>query len=190
MRTKPRGLIANAAWLLALLSGITLLAARAPAGSIASTARDLANGSGKTPGSNRAGRTTPDATAEIRSLLEGQARAWNRGDLEGFLAGYWNSEETSFAGSQGILHGWQALLERYRKSYPDRKAMGALEFSGLEITPLCPDAALVLGKWHLEREAGPIGGVFSLVLRHFPGGWRIIADHTSVVPNAVPGGAR
>jgi len=117
----------------------------------------------------------------VRRLLEDQAAAWNRGDLDGFLAGYWNSEKTAFAGSQGILHGWKVLRERYRKNYPDRKAMGTLTFSALEVTPLCARAALVLGKWHLDREAGAVGGVFSLVLRQFPEGWKIIADHTSLV---------
>jgi ketosteroid isomerase-like protein len=115
-------------------------------------------------------------------LLEEQAAAWNRGDLDGFAEGYWKSERTAFAGTQGILRGWQALVERYRRSYPDRKAMGTLTFSNLEITPLCADASLVLGRWQLAREAGPVVGVFSLVLRRFPEGWRIIADHTSVVP--------
>ena len=131
-------------------------------------------------------RAAEDNSAAIRRVLEEQAAAWNRGDVEGFLAGYWKSDATAFAGTQGILHGWQALLERYRRSYPDRRAMGTLAFSRLEVTLLCDDAALVLGHWHLEREAGLTGGVFSLVLRRFPEGWRIIADHTSVVP-AAPG---
>jgi len=133
-------------------------------------------------------RAAEDNSAAIRRVLEEQAAAWNRGDVEAFLAGYWKSDATAFAGTQGILRGWQALRERYRRSYPDRRAMGTLTFSGLEVTVLCDDAALVLGRWHLEREAGPTGGVFSLVLRRFPEGWRIIADHTSVVP-AAPGGS-
>jgi hypothetical protein len=189
MPTRRWDFIASAAWLLALLAGITLLALRAPAGSMPSPAQDLTDGSSRVPSPDGAGGTAPDATAEIRSLLDGQATAWNRGDVEGFVAGYWNSEETAFVGSQGILHGWQPLLDRYRKTYPDRKAMGTLEFSGLEITLLCRDSALVLGEWHLEREAGPIGGVFSLVLKRFPHGWQIIADHTSTVPGSAPGSA-
>ena len=132
------------------------------------------------------GRPALPADAAVRSVLDEQASAWNRGDVDGFLTGYWNSEKTVFAGSKGITRGWQALKQRYRSSYPDRKAMGTLTFSGLDVTPLCPDAALVVGHWHLDREAGPVGGVFSLVLRQFPEGWRIIADHTSVVPEAPP----
>lgn len=133
-------------------------------------------------------RTESGALAEIRKLLAEQQAAWNRGDQDEFLLGYWNSDETAFAGTQGIVRGWRGLRERYRKGYPDRAAMGRLEFSDLEVTPLCSEAALALGKWHLEREAGPIGGVFSLVLRRFPEGWRIVADHTSVVPAAAPAG--
>jgi ketosteroid isomerase-like protein len=123
----------------------------------------------------------PAVSAEIRRLLADQQSAWNRGDQDEFLKGYWQSESTAFVGTQGIVRGWQGLRERYRKGYPDRRAMGTLEFSELEVTPLCAEAALALGKWHLEREAGLVGGVFSLVLRHFPEGWRIVADHTSVV---------
>ena len=126
----------------------------------------------------------PDVAVEIRTLLDAQSAAWNRGDVEGFMAGYWKSEKTTFSGANGVLRGWQAVLERYRRDYPDRAAMGTLTFSGLEITALAPDAALVLGNWHLERASGPVGGVFSLVLRKFPEGWRILHDHTSAVASA------
>ena len=125
-----------------------------------------------------------DAGAAIRELLDRQSTDWNRGDIEGFMAGYWKSEKTTFAGSNGVSHGWQALLERYRRTYPDRAAMGALTFSELEITTLAPDAALVLGRWHLERASGPVGGVFSLVIRKLPEGWRVVHDHTSAVESA------
>lgn len=121
------------------------------------------------------------AEATVRALLEAQNAAWNRGDIEGFMTGYWKSENTTFAGAKGVSRGWQALLDRYRRDYPDRAAMGALTFSDLEITVLAPDAALVLGHWHLDRATGPVGGVFSLVVRKFPEGWRIIHDHTSTV---------
>lgn len=125
-----------------------------------------------------------DAGAAIRDLLDRQSAAWNRGDVEGFMAGYWKSEKTTFAGSNGVFRGWQALLERYRRTYPDRAAMGTLTFSELEITTLAPDAALVLGRWHLDRSSGPVGGVFSLVVRKLPEGWRIVHDHTSAAESA------
>jgi len=140
------------------------------------------------PASGTTGAGSGQDSADIRRVLTDQQEAWNRGDLDAFLLGYWQSDSTAFAGTQGIVRGWPGLRERYRKGYPDRRAMGTLTFSELEITQLCSDAALVLGHWHLDREAGPVGGVFSLVLRRFPEGWRIIADHTSSVPMAAPAG--
>jgi len=132
-------------------------------------------------GATRAATHGVDDAAQIRGVLTAQQEAWNRGDVDAFLDGYWHSDKTAFAGTQGIVRGWEGLRERYRKSYPGRREMGTLAFSELEVTPLCADAALALGHWHLDREAGPVGGVFSLVLRRFPEGWRIIADHTSAV---------
>src|SRR6266403_1579321 len=122
----------------------------------------------------------PDQQSEaIRAVLNTQQAAWNRGDIPAFLEGYWNSAELTFSGDDGIVRGYSGLLQRYRKSYPDRAAMGELDFSGLEIRILAPDAALVLGHWHLNKAAGEAGGVFTLVFRRFPTGWRIIHDHTS-----------
>lgn len=119
------------------------------------------------------------AEAEVRAVLDAQVAAWNRGDLDGFMQGYWESSKTTFAGSSGILCGWQEVLERYRRNYPDRRSMGTLTFSHLEVTFLSPKAALVLGRWQLQRASDRPGGVFTLVLRRFPQGWRIIHDHTS-----------
>ncbi len=121
-----------------------------------------------------------DAEAELRALLDAQASAWNRGDLEGFMETYWNSEETAYVSSKGIERGWQAVLDRYKRVYPDRRAMGTVKFSGVEISLLSPEAVLVLGHWHLKAEGLERGGVFTLVVRKFPEGWRIILDHTSV----------
>lgn len=122
---------------------------------------------------------SPDQAA-IRALLETQQAAWNRGDVEAFMRGYWKSERTEFVGADGIERGWQAVLERYHRKYPDRRAMGQLTFSDLEITMLGRDAAYVLGRWQLEREKDRPGGVFTLIARKFPEGWRIIHDHTSL----------
>lgn len=123
---------------------------------------------------------TNDAEKAIRALLEEQVAAWNRGDVEAFMAGYWKSEQTSFSGVNGVTRGWDGLLNRYKKNYPDRKAMGKLSFGRIEVTPLCGDAAMILGEWQLERE-NPVAGVFTLVARRFPEGWRIIHDHTDAV---------
>lgn len=115
----------------------------------------------------------------IHGVLAAQQEAWNRGDVDAFLVGYWHSPELTFSGSSGVSRGWDGVLARYKKNYPDRAAMGQLDFSNLEFRFLGADHALVLGRWHLKREKGEIGGVFSLVWQRFPEGWRIIHDHTS-----------
>jgi len=121
----------------------------------------------------------------IEQILREQQLAWNRGDIEKFVEGYWRSPELTFSGSSGVQRGWDAVLARYRRSYPDRAAMGQLDFADLEFRFLAPDAALVLGRWHLSRHPdNDAGGVFSLVLQKFPEGWRIIHDHTSAVAAA------
>jgi beta-aspartyl-peptidase (threonine type) len=122
--------------------------------------------------------------AAVRGVLEAQETAWNEGKVDVFLVGYWKSDSLTFSGSQGITRGFAGVQERYRKSYPDRQSMGKLGFTGLEVRILNPDAALVLGQWHLTRARGDIGGGFSLVFQRFPEGWRIVHDHTSVVPAA------
>lgn len=126
-----------------------------------------------------------DRTA-IQAVLSAQQAAWNRGDADAFLIGYWHSPELTFSGSSGVSRGWDGVLARYKKNYPDRAAMGQLDFSDLECHFLGADAALVLGKWHLKREKGDIGGVFTLVWQRFPEGWKIIHDHTSAVTPANP----
>lgn len=122
-----------------------------------------------------------DRTA-IMAVLTTQQNDWNKGDIPGFMAGYWNSSELTFAGTRGFTRGWQPVMERYRKSYADKAAMGTLDFQELDIRSLGTDAALVLGKWHLQRQAGDVGGIFTLVLQRFPEGWRIVHDHTTQSP--------
>jgi uncharacterized protein (TIGR02246 family) len=118
-------------------------------------------------------------TAAIRLVLADQQSAWNRGDLDGFMQGYWHSAELTFLGSRGVTRGWEPVLARYRQNYPDRSAMGHLDFSNLELRLLGSDAAVVLGRWHLQRAHDQPGGVFTLVFQRFADGWRIIHDHTS-----------
>ena len=118
----------------------------------------------------------------ISAVLNAQVAAWNRGDVDAFLEGYWRSPEVSFGGANGFTKGWDGVRDHYKKRYADRAAMGTLDFSGLEFRFLGRDAALVLGHWHLQREQGDIAGVFSLVWQRFPEGWRIVHDHTSQVP--------
>jgi beta-aspartyl-peptidase (threonine type) len=117
----------------------------------------------------------------IHAVLGSQQSAWNRADVDAFLVGYWRSPELTFSGSSGVARGWDGVLARYKKNYPDRATMGQLDFSELEFRFLGPDAALVLGRWHLKREKDDVGGVFTLVWQRFPDGWKIIHDHTSTV---------
>jgi ketosteroid isomerase-like protein len=119
--------------------------------------------------------------AAITTVLNAQQAAWNRGDVDAFLVGYWHSPELTFSGSNGVSRGWDGVMARYKKNYPDRAAMGQLDFSELEFRFLGRDAALVLGRWHLKRDKGDIGGVFSLVWQRFPEGWKIVHDHTSAL---------
>lgn len=125
------------------------------------------------------------STVAIRAVLNDQQSAWNRGDVDAFIKGYWNSPDLTFAGSSGVTRGWEPVLARYRKNYPDAAAMGHLDFSDLEVRMLGNDAALVLGRWHLKRANDEPSGVFTLVFQRFPEGWRIIHDHTSA--DAKPG---
>src|SRR5882672_12891765 len=91
------------------------------------------------------------AAEAIKAVINAQAAAWNRGDLEGYMDGYDRSPNTEFVGGDTITRGWQTVLDRYRKNYSSREKMGALTFSDLQITILSKDAALVLGRWHLKR---------------------------------------
>lgn len=132
-------------------------------------------------------KKSSSAESDIRAVLDAQVAAWNRGDIEGFMAGYWKSEQTTFLSSGGVSRGWQALLDRYKRGYPDKKAMGTLAFTDLEITMLGKHAALIIGRWQIERESSAglqagtsrLGGVFTLVAKKFSQGWRIVSDHTS-----------
>lgn len=116
---------------------------------------------------------------EIRSVLLKQVSAWNRGDIQGFMRGYYNSEKLVFISGDNITRGWSPTLERYKRNYDSREKMGVLSFSDLEFTFLSRKAAVVIGSWSLERANDRPHGKFSLVFRRFKKGWRIILDHTS-----------
>jgi ketosteroid isomerase-like protein len=123
-----------------------------------------------------------NATDEIQNLLQSQQDAWNRGDIDAFMEGYWRSDKTVFVSGDEVTRGWQKVLDRYKKKYSDRAKMGTLTFSDLEITPLSADAAVALGAWKLKRAQDHPHGRFTLIFRRFPEGWRIIHDHTSEAP--------
>ncbi len=116
--------------------------------------------------------------AEIRKVMDAQVTAWNAGDIDGFMRGYWNSPELVFV-STNVTRGWQPTIDRYKKSYDSRAKMGTLTFSDLEIEVLSKDAAKVLGSWSLAREKDNPNGKFTLIFRKFKDGWKIVHDHTS-----------
>ena len=120
-----------------------------------------------------------DDEAAIREVLAAQAAAWNRGDLEAFMAGYWRDEGLRFASGNRVRRGWQATLDGYRRRYADPAAMGRLHFSELEIEATGPDAALVFGRWSLIRAQDQPHGLFTLLMRRMADGWKITRDHTS-----------
>ena len=119
--------------------------------------------------------------AAIRKVLQSQVEAWNRHDLDTFMAGYWNSTELTFFSGATVTHGWQPTLERYRKKYQSPGTeMGKLEFQDLQVEMLGPKAAFVRGKFLLTLSDGNRPhGLFTLVFREFPEGWRIVHAHSS-----------
>ena len=126
-------------------------------------------------------KTNPEAARRaIVQVLTTQTAAWNRGDIPGFMQGYWQSDSLVFIGRKGPTYGWQPTLANYQKNYPDAAAMGKLDFRGLRVSLIAPGAAQVVGNWHLARPAaGDLQGYFLLVFRQIGGKWVVVADHTS-----------
>jgi beta-aspartyl-peptidase (threonine type) len=133
------------------------------------------------------GCATPDLERDrqdILGVLGAQAEAWNRGDLDAFLAGYRRSDRTVFAGGDKVHRGFEAMARRYREAYPTKEKMGRLTFSNLAFEQLEPAQAVVTGSWELDvagTDKHP-GGVFTLIWRRFDEGWKIVHDHTSSRP--------
>ncbi len=119
--------------------------------------------------------------ARILERMSAQEAAWNAGDLDGFMAAYWRSDSLLFVGSRGPSRGWDTTLDNYRRSYPDRMAMGQLTFGVEELTFAGQDHALMLGSWRLDRTEGldTLSGWFSLVWERKQGDWVIVRDHSS-----------
>jgi uncharacterized protein (TIGR02246 family) len=118
---------------------------------------------------------------EIQKVIEDQQSAWNRHDLEAFMSGYWNSPDLTFFSGAHESKGWQAALDRYKKNYQSAgHEMGKLEFANLRIEMLGPEAAFVRGEFHLTMSDGKTPhGLFTLIFRKFPEGWKIIHDHSA-----------
>jgi uncharacterized protein (TIGR02246 family) len=117
--------------------------------------------------------------AAIRALLHTQTEAWNKGDLEAFMQTYWNSDSLQFIGRNGITRGWQQTLANYKRTYPNKAAMGTLTFDIIHIKRLSNDYYHITGKWMLQRAADAPSGYYTLLLHRIAGAWKIVSDHSS-----------
>lgn len=122
-----------------------------------------------------------DIEGGVRSVLNAQMEAWNKGDLEAYMKGYWNSPELLFYANGSQTRGWQPTLDRYRARYQgEGKQMGKLDFPELDIVVLGPDAAMARGRWHLKMPDGKeLDGMTSVIFKRLPEGFRIVHDHSS-----------
>ena len=129
------------------------------------------------------GQAPAPPEAQIRALLDAQQLAWNRGDLEDFMQGYWHDDALRFDSGSTTMLGWQATHDRYVARYPDRRAMGRLTFADLSVHLIDEQHAEVTGSWALERAAADRPhGKFVLSLRHIKDNWKIVQDRTEVAP--------
>ncbi len=128
-----------------------------------------------------ASETPEQKSKAIRAVMDAQVAAWNRADLEGFMDGYWRSQDLEFYSGDKVTKGWDATLERYKKNYQQGgKEMGKLDFSDLDIHTNSSGVAWVSGRWHLKMKDGSDrGGLFTLIFHQMKDGWKIIHDHTS-----------
>lgn len=118
--------------------------------------------------------------AAIRTVLTNQVAAWNKGDLTGFMEGYWNSKDLTFYSGKDKHQGWDKALDRYKKRYQgEGKEMGKLAFEQLEVQVLNDEYAVVKGSFQVEMKQETLGGLFTLVMKKIDGKWLIVHDHTS-----------
>ncbi|MDO9157261.1 nuclear transport factor 2 family protein [Sediminibacterium sp.] len=116
---------------------------------------------------------------QIRRILKEQTAAWNRGDIDAFMQGYWNNDSLLFVGKNGPTYGFTNTLNNYKKNYPNKDYMGLLNFTLLEVKPLSKQLWMVLGKWELTRNAGNVSGHYTLLFKKINSIWVIIMDHSS-----------
>jgi len=115
----------------------------------------------------------------IRAVMDMQEKAWNSADIHQFMEGYWKNDSLMFIGTNGITYGFDNTLKRYLTNYDSRDKMGILKFEILELKKVVHGTYLMVGSWHLTRNVGDIGGIFTLTWKEIDGKWVIIADHTS-----------
>ncbi|HUR12036.1 MAG TPA: hypothetical protein VM012_11730 [Flavitalea sp.] len=116
---------------------------------------------------------------EILQILQNQTVAWNKGNIDQFMHGYWQSDSLMFIGKSGITYGYRNTLNNYKKNYSDTAQMGKLFFTLLEVKKLSAEYYFIVGKWFLKRSVGDIGGHYTLLFRKIRGKWVIVADHSS-----------
>ena len=116
---------------------------------------------------------------EIRNILATQTAAWNRGDIDQFMNGYWENDSLMFIGKSGVTYGWTNTLNNYKKGYPDTAAMGQLKFDLIQVKKLSKKYFHVTGKWFLKRSIGDVGGHYTLLFQKINARWVIISDHSS-----------
>jgi hypothetical protein len=116
---------------------------------------------------------------QILAILDRQTKAWNSGDLEQFMVGYWENDSLMYVGKGGVTYGYAPTLANYKKNYGSPDKMGQLTFQILHVIRLCKDHYQVVGKWNLKRNAGDVGGHYTLLFRKIKGEWKIVSDHSS-----------
>jgi hypothetical protein len=116
---------------------------------------------------------------KILAILERQTAAWNSGDINQFMNGYWENDSLMFIGKSGVTYGWTNTLNNYKKGYPDTAAMGQLSFTLIQVKKLSKKYYHITGKWFLKRSIGDVGGHYTLLFQKINGRWVIIADHSS-----------
>jgi ketosteroid isomerase-like protein len=115
----------------------------------------------------------------VRNILSKQTNAWNAGNINAFMQGYWQSDSLMFIGKSGVTYGWQKTLDNYKKNYPNAAAMGRLDFTILQTKRLSVLYYFIVGKWHLARTIGDLNGHFTLLFKKIKNTWVIISDHSS-----------
>lgn len=121
---------------------------------------------------------TKDAVL-VKNILAQQTAAWNAGEIERFMDGYWRNDSLMFIGKDGPTYGWENTLKNYKKGYPDTAAMGKLDFELISVKPLSTLYYSVVGKWHLKRSIGDLKGAFTLIFKKIKNKWVIVQDHSS-----------
>ena len=128
---------------------------------------------------NESSYNQKETIVTLSSLMDEQEKAWNQGDLDGFMSSYWKSDSLAFIGSRGLSKGWVTTLDNYKKSYPTPEKMGRLAFNNLEMEQVSENTAFVIGQWTLFRSQDTLAGHYSLLWKKIAGEWKIVADHSS-----------